>query len=62
MLNTTNATTTIINTPETLDAEEYPFIVARACEGSVWYYGSYRTQEKAHEVAEKVDGFVLWID
>ena len=37
----------------------YPYTVARLCEGEYWFYGSYRTAERAYEVAEAVGGQVF---
>ena len=40
-------------------AKDYDFIVARNCDGELWFYGAYKTVEKAVEVAVAVDGHVI---
>lgn len=39
----------ITNAPEAITE---PYIVTRWCEGKLWYYGQYPSEEKAAEVAE----------
>lgn len=48
----------INNTPDY--AEEYPYIVARPCETTLWFYGAYDTEARAKEVAFEVDGLVFY--
>lgn len=40
----------------------YPYTVARLYEGEYWFYGSYRTAERAYEVAEAEGGQVFPVD
>ena len=35
-----------------------PYIVVKAINGAVWYYGQYEPREKALEVAREVNGFI----
>lgn len=35
------------------------YIVARTCEGSCWYYGSWDNKSKADEVAKEIGGIVI---
>ena len=49
--------TPINNLPS--DYLEYPFIVARWCDGAWWYYGVYSTIERAVAAAVRVDG-LFW--
>lgn len=40
-------------------AKDYDFIVARKCDGELWFYGAYKTVERAVKVAVEVDGYVI---
>ena len=49
--------TQVYNLPS-IRLDEY--VVARECDGKLWYYGTYKTRQKAEEVADelnKLDGF-----
>ena len=37
----------------------YDYVVARAVDGEMWYYGCYCDAERAAEVAKEIDGVVL---
>ena len=43
---------TVKNVPDWVEASDY--IVARAVNGELWFYGVYPTKEKAEEVVEKL--------
>ena len=53
-------TAIIYNTPTY--ATEYGYIVARACDGDLWFYGAYETEDRAKEVANEVDGLVFYTE
>lgn len=38
---------------------EYPFTVARVVDRKLWFYGAYKSKERALEVAEEVDGVII---
>ena len=40
-------------------AINHDYIVVRAVNGELWFYGAYDTEERAYEVAEIEDGAVL---
>lgn len=40
-------------------AKEYNYMVARECDGELWFYGAYETKERATEVAIEVRGIVI---
>lgn len=35
---------------------DYPYIVARLCEGEFWFWGAYRDHNRANEAALEEDG------
>ena len=35
------------------------WLVLRAVDGKVWYYGQWDNEAEAHAVAEEIDGFVV---
>lgn len=41
-------------------AYEYPFIVVRVCDGEFWFWGAYKTNHRAFEVASEIDGTVVY--
>lgn len=41
-------------------ADNYPYIVARECDGSDWFYGAYNNADKAESVAHEIHGFVVF--
>lgn len=43
------------NLPENLDG----YIVVRAVQGELWYWGRFPTEEKAKQAALEVDGFIM---
>ena len=43
---------TVKNVPDYAKAEDY--IVARAVNGELWFYGAYATKEKAEGVVEEI--------
>ena len=55
--------TAIVNNLPT-NMSKYGYIVARAVDGDLWFYGAwYATQEaEAHEQAREVDGLVLKVE
>ena len=48
---------TVYNVPTY--AKEYNYMVARECDGKLWFYGAYETKERATEVAIEVRGIVV---
>ena len=36
------------------------FVVARAVEGDLWYWGSWDSEETAHTVANDINGIVVY--
>jgi len=48
---------TVKNVGEHVEASDY--IVARAVNGELWYYGAYSSKEFAQTVAEKFDNAVV---
>ena len=41
-------------------ATEYPYItVTLDSDGEFWFYGAYRTWDKANEVAQMIDGIIV---
>lgn len=38
------------------------FIVARSVDGALWFWGSWSDEERAHAVARKVDGIVVYAE
>lgn len=40
-------------------ADEYRYIVARECDGDLWFYGAYETEDRAYGVARQVRGVVV---
>ena len=55
-------TAIVNNLPRSID--KYGYIVARAVEGELWFYGAwYETQEaEAYQQARDVDGLVLKVE
>ena len=53
--------TAIVNNLPT-DLSRYAYIVARACEGELWYYGAWNDAEGAAAQARQVDGIVLRVE
>lgn len=51
-------TVTVKNLPITY----CPFIVARAVDGDLWFWGSWDDEERAHMVAREVDGIVVYAE
>ena len=39
------------------DSEKY--IVARSCDGEMWFWGSFKDYDMAHKVACEIDGVVF---
>lgn len=52
--------TTINNLPDYFT--EYPFLVARRVDGDWWFWGSYKTRERAANAAWDNDGEVFTSD
>lgn len=48
---------TIHNLP--IIAESTAFLVVRFVEGEAWFWGQYRTKDRAQAVAEDVNGIVI---
>lgn len=48
--------TTIVNN---VSKSAKMYIVARECDGSLWYWGSWDEADKAYEVAREIDGIVV---
>ena len=48
----------ILNLPKT---PREGYVVARNCEGNLWYYGTYETEKRAREVIAELDNGVLVI-
>ena len=44
------------NTP---DGFEPKFVVARICDGDLWYWGNFEDEATAYEVAAKLDAVVI---
>lgn len=40
-------------------ALNYKYIICRAVEGGIWYYGADNDLKRASEVAEACDGFIV---
>ena len=36
------------------------FVIARPCDGSLWYWGSWDSEETAHTIANEVGGVVVY--
>ena len=53
--------TAIVNNLPT-DLSRYAYIVARACEGELWFYGAWNDAEGAAAQARQVDGIVLRVE
>ena len=45
------------NAPE--DWKDYKYMVARAFEGELWYYGVFDDYDRAKMARDEVDGFIL---
>jgi len=43
-----------------LPATHKEFVVARAVEGDLWYWGSWDSEETAHTVANDINGIVVY--
>ena len=43
-----------------LPATHKTFVVARAFDGDLWYWGSWDSEETAHTVAIDIDGIVVY--
>ena len=41
------------------DAFKYKYIIAKAVEGQIWFFGADNDQSRAKEVAKANDGFVI---
>lgn len=41
-------------------ADDFPYIVARECDGADWFWGAFDNADKAEEVAKNVSGFVVF--
>lgn len=48
------------NVPEY--AKDYAYMVARDCDGELWFWGSFNDCGKAHQVASEVDGQAFHTD
>ena len=51
-----NYTVKVNNLPTTAK----PYIVARAVDGDLWYWGSWDDEEHAHTVANEIGGIVVY--
>ena len=49
-------------TVKNLPATYRPYIVARAVDGELWFWGSWDSEEIAHAVAIDVDGIVVYAE
>ena len=38
------------------------YIVARAVDGELWFWGSWDDEERAHTVANEIDGIVVYAE
>jgi len=43
-----------------LPATHKTYVVARAVEGELWYWGSWDDEETAHTIANEIDGIVVY--
>ena len=57
MIAQVKGTLTINNMPR--DTFKYKYIIAKAVEGQIWYFGADDDQSRAEEVAKANDGFVI---
>lgn len=48
---------TVKNVPDWAEASDY--IVARAVNGELWFYGAYTTKERASEVMEELGNAIV---
>lgn len=49
----------VFDVPECIKKQPYPYIVCNAVDGALWYYGAYRTLERASEVAKAMGAIVV---
>lgn len=40
-------------------AKDYDYIVARICDNEFWFWGAYKTFNKAQNVADEINGIVV---
>ncbi|MBR3646214.1 MAG: hypothetical protein IKN54_07320 [Lachnospiraceae bacterium] len=45
------------NVPD--DYTDYKYMVARLCEGELWYYGVFNDLDKAIRARDEIDGIIL---
>ena len=41
-------------------ARNYGFVVVRLVDSEMWFYGAYETLDKASDVAQMIDGLVVF--
>ena len=50
----------MMNSVKNLPTTHKQYVVARACDGDLWYWGSWDSEETAHTVANDIDGIVVY--
>lgn len=45
---------------QNLPATHKTYVVARPCDGDLWYWGSWDSEETAHTIANEVGGVVVY--
>lgn len=45
---------------QNMPATHKTYVVARPCDGDLWYWGSWDSEELAHAVAVEINGIVVY--
>ena len=59
MLEKTKYKVDVLDVPECIKKQPYPYIVCTVVDSALWYYGAYRTLERACSVAKAMGAIVV---